>query len=99
MTWSEQAKLVGTGYTGFSEQGIAVSLSSDGNTCASGAQYNNDDIGAVWIFVRSGTTWTQQAGPLVGKKKSLFLRLNNIYLYRYWRNWFNISRICCIFNQ
>ena len=54
--------------------GARVSLSSDGNTLAVGAfredsngiggdQYNNDlaTSGAVYVFTRSGTTWTQQA--------------------------------------
>jgi hypothetical protein len=68
-TWTQQGtKLVGTGsvllnavgnYIG-SEQGRSVALSSDGNTLAVGAPYDDDFRGAVWIWTRSGTTWTQQ---------------------------------------
>jgi hypothetical protein len=68
-TWAQQGtKLVGTGsvllnaagnYTGC-EQGSSVALSSDGNTLAVGASYDDDFRGAVWIWTRSGTTWTQQ---------------------------------------
>jgi hypothetical protein len=68
-TWSQQGtKLVGTGYTvpGSSWQGASVALSSDGDTLAVGGPINNTSIGATWIFTRSGGTWTQQAGPLVG---------------------------------
>ena len=56
--------------------GFSVSLSDDGNTLAVGANAedsnatgingNQDDnsmqsAGAVYVFVRTGTTWTQQA--------------------------------------
>ena len=70
-TWTQQAKLVGTNVIGdLSSQGFSVSLSGDGNTLAVGGPYDdgsptNGGVGAVWIFVRSGTTWTQQS-KLVG---------------------------------
>lgn len=61
-TWTQQAKLVGTGVTGSSSnQGYAVGLSSDGNTLAVGGYSDNSYTGAIWIFTRSGSTWTQQA--------------------------------------
>jgi hypothetical protein len=45
--------------------GSSVSISSDGNTVILGA-YGTDsekifNAGAVYVFVRSGTTWKQQA--------------------------------------
>src|SRR5262249_12317040 len=61
---------------GFDRFGSSVALSADGNTLAVGAdgessaaagingdQTNNTApiAGAVYVFVRSGTTWTQQA--------------------------------------
>jgi phospholipase/lecithinase/hemolysin len=57
---------VGTGNTGTSRQGHSVSLSSDGNTLAVGGYTDNSNIGATWIFTRSGSTWTQQGSKLVG---------------------------------
>ena len=66
-TWTQQgSKLVGTGNTGTANQGTSVSLSADGNTLAVGGPQDNSQRGAVWIFTRSGTTWTQQGSKLVG---------------------------------
>jgi len=66
-SWTQQgSKLVGTGATGGSQQGISVSLSADGNTLAVGGSIDNSNIGATWVFTRSGTTWTQQGSKLVG---------------------------------
>lgn len=76
-TWTQQAFVkasnTGTRFDGF---GRDVALSGDGNTLAVGANgedssatgvggdQNNDgiqDSGAVYVFTRSDTTWTQQA--------------------------------------
>jgi hypothetical protein len=66
-TWSQQgAKLVGTGSAGQSGQGGAVALSGDGNTALIGGAGDNGGAGAVWVFTRSGSTWTQQGPKLVG---------------------------------
>ena len=64
-TWSQQAKLVGTGYTGTNPRFRNVSLSTDGNLLAVGAPNDNFPLGAVWLFSRSGTTWTQKGSKLV----------------------------------
>jgi YVTN family beta-propeller protein len=64
--WSEQAKLVGSGATGNALQGIAVALSGDGNTALVGGYGDNANNGAAWVFVRSGTTWSQQGSKLLG---------------------------------
>ena len=68
--WSQQGpKLVGTGSstgTVYVLQGESVALSADGNTAMVGGPFNNQQKGAVWVYTRSGTTWTQQAPPLVG---------------------------------
>jgi len=65
--WSQQVKLVGTGAVGprASEQGFSVSLSGDGNTAIVGGIADNDFVGAVWVYTRSGGVWTQQ-DKLVG---------------------------------
>ena len=60
------SKLVGTGAVGDSEQGVSVALSSDGDTALVGGDEDNGGVGAVWVFTRSGTTWTQQGSKLVG---------------------------------
>jgi RHS repeat-associated protein len=56
---------VGNGQFGFS-----VSLSADGNTALVGGRFDNPkggaSIGAVWVFTRSGSTWTQQGPKLAG---------------------------------
>jgi hypothetical protein len=70
-TWTQQgSKLVGTGNSGFCNQGSSVSLSSDGNTLASGGNTDNSNQGATWIFVRTGSSWTQQGSKLVGTGNS-----------------------------
>ena len=46
-------------------QGIAVSLSFDGNTLAVGGSQDNSGIGATWIFTRNGGIWTQQGSKLI----------------------------------
>ncbi|MFO1527767.1 MAG: hypothetical protein U1F16_17480 [Turneriella sp.] len=66
-TWSQQgSKLVGTGNTGQARQGKSVALSLDGNTALVGGYTDNTNQGAVWVFVRSGTTWSQQGAKLIG---------------------------------
>jgi hypothetical protein len=75
-TWSQQAYLKASN-TGTNDQfGFELSLSSDGNTLAVGAQsessnaagINGDQTdnsltnsGAAYVFTRTGTTWSQQA--------------------------------------
>jgi hypothetical protein len=60
--WTQQgSKLVGTGAV-YANQGVAVTLSADGNTAIVGGSYDNGNIGAAWVFTRSGGVWRQQAG-------------------------------------
>jgi len=60
-TWSEQDELI----SGVSNDniGISIDISNDGNTAIVGA-YGEDtpssSAGAVYIFTRSGSVWTQQ---------------------------------------
>ncbi|HEY9166147.1 MAG TPA: T9SS type A sorting domain-containing protein [Candidatus Kryptonia bacterium] len=66
-TWTQQGnKLLGTGAVGSAQQGISVSLSTDGNTAVIGGPYDNSNTGAAWVFTRSGSTWTQQGNKLLG---------------------------------
>ena len=52
--WTQQgAKLVGSGYIVGSKgvlQGSSVALAGDGNTAFVGGQWDNNYIGAVWVF-------------------------------------------------
>jgi hypothetical protein len=63
-TWSQQAKIENPDPATNDSFGAAVSISSDGNTISVGARSDdaspNTNNGAAYIFVRSGTTWTQQ---------------------------------------
>ncbi len=66
-TWTQQgSKLVGTGATGSALQGSSVAISADGNTAAVGGYNDSGNVGAVWVFVRSGATWSQQGSKLTG---------------------------------
>jgi hypothetical protein len=62
--WTQQVKLVATA-VGPATQGGSVSLSADGNTAIVGGTGDSAGIGAAWVWIRSGSTWTQQA-KLVG---------------------------------
>jgi hypothetical protein len=65
--WTQQgSKLVGTDAVGQAGQGFSVALSTDGATAIVGGPYDNSNTGAVWIFSRNGTVWTQQGNKLVG---------------------------------
>ncbi len=72
-TWSQQAYLKASQVTGGDMFGVSVAVS--GNTVVVGAQMEDSsttgvgstpnesaaDAGAAYVFVRSGTTWSQQA--------------------------------------
>ena len=66
-TWIEQAKLLpGDGALG-DRFGTSVSISGD--TVVVGAPFDDDNgssAGSAYVFVRSGTTWTEQAKLLPG---------------------------------
>ncbi len=49
------------GESGEGHFGQSVALSADGNTALVGAPTGNGEAGAVWVFTRTGSTWTQQA--------------------------------------
>jgi hypothetical protein len=69
--WTQQgSKLVGTGAVGAANQGSGVALSADGNTAIVGGYFDNSEIGAAWVFTRSGGAWTQQGSKLTGNDAS-----------------------------
>ena len=64
-------KLTATGESGKGEFGSSVALSADGNTALiGGPTATTDDVGAAWVFTRSGSTWTQQGAKLTGTGES-----------------------------
>ena len=82
-TWTEQAKIMASDRQAGDLFGTSVSISEDGNTAIVGAYYEDtggNDAGAAYIFVRSGSTWTEQvkiqasdkeAGDLFGTSVSI----------------------------
>jgi hypothetical protein len=69
-SWTETA-LLNTTCAEFScDFGSSVSISANGDTAVVGADGADGDVGAAWIFTRSGSTWTQ--GPkLTGGKEEV----------------------------
>ena len=69
--YAQQAgPLYGTGASGSPMQGNAVAVSADGNTMVVGGDVDNSYRGAVWIFTRAGTVWSQQGSKLTGSDES-----------------------------
>jgi hypothetical protein len=66
-TWTQQGpKLTGGGEVGSAWFGESVALSADGNTALIGGPTDNGQVGAAWVFTRSGSTWSQQGEKLTG---------------------------------
>jgi hypothetical protein len=70
-TWTQQGpKLAGSGEVAGccgGDLGYSVALSADGNTALVGGYNDSNATGAVWVFTRSGSTWTQQGEKLTAK--------------------------------
>lgn len=62
-TWTQTAKFSASDGEGFSDFGMTVSLSGDTIAVGAPSTFIGDENvqGAVYVFVRSGATWTQQA--------------------------------------
>jgi hypothetical protein len=59
--WARQAYLKASNAVAGDRFGSSLSISNGGNTVAVGAPSRSSGAGSVYIFVRSGTTWTQQS--------------------------------------
>ncbi len=60
--WSQQgAKLIAADAVGQTHFGGSVSLSTSGATALVGGPGDNANVGASWVFTRSGTSWLQAA--------------------------------------
>jgi hypothetical protein len=65
--WTQQGgKLGGTDAVNWPNQGSSVGISADGNTAVVGGFRDNSDLGAAWVYTRSGAIWSQQGSKLVG---------------------------------
>jgi hypothetical protein len=53
-----------TGEAGEGHFGVSLALSGDGSTALVGAPGDAGLAGSVWVFVRAGSTWSQQGPPL-----------------------------------
>jgi len=63
-TWSQEAKLMSSDIQAGDYFGSSVAISSDGNTVSVSGIFDDTpgiDAGSVYVFTRSGTTWSQQA--------------------------------------
>ncbi len=70
-TWVQQgAKLTGTEENGGAYFGGSVALSQNGETALIGGLKDTADVGAAWVFERSGSTWVQQGAKLTGAEES-----------------------------
>jgi len=71
-TWTQQVKFTtGADAVAYDQFGESVSISGDGSTAIVGATYKDDvngryDSGSAYIFVRSGSSWAQQAKLTAG---------------------------------
>ena len=54
-----------------------MAISADGNTVAAGGNLDNLSNGAVWVFVRTGNSWSQQGGKLVGSGNTGYAQLGS----------------------
>ena len=66
VNWIQEAHLRGSDAEGDSFQGASVSLSALGDRLAVGGPFDAG-VGATWIFIRNGQSWTQHDGKLVGQ--------------------------------
>ncbi len=64
--WTQQgARLTPSDMVGAGLFGTSAAISADGNTAVIGGSNDNGNTGAVWIFIRSGSVWSQQGSKLV----------------------------------
>jgi hypothetical protein len=76
-TWTQQAKLTGgkeevtsEAHPGGFGSGVALGGGVTGNTALIGGPGDKEELGAAWVFTRSGTTWTQQGLKLTGASET-----------------------------
>src|SRR5260221_10589569 len=60
------SKLVGLGATAIPLLGNSIFISADSSTAIAGGYNDSNEAGAAWVFIRTGSVWTQQGKKLVG---------------------------------
>lgn len=65
--WRQVEKLTGSGETGPARFGVSAALSSSGKTALIGGPLDDNGLGSVWVFARSGAGWSQQGKGLKPK--------------------------------
>lgn len=64
-TWKQQGqKLTANDERDAGAFGGGVALSANGDAALIGAEHDDNDIGAAWIFTRAGSTWSQRGSKL-----------------------------------
>ena len=79
-TWTQQAKLTASDARISDSFGNAVSVDSD--TALIAASHDDDEgnqSGSAYVFVRTGSTWTEQSKLTAGDHASRFLRTLSIH--------------------
>lgn len=70
-TWTQQGpKLTGSGEVGEGQFGSSAALSASGGTALIGGKGDDGNLGGVWEFARSGSSWVQQGSKLIGGEES-----------------------------
>ncbi|HKP69955.1 MAG TPA: FG-GAP-like repeat-containing protein, partial [Pyrinomonadaceae bacterium] len=73
-TWSHQQKLTPASIEPFDSLNFGITVDIDGETCVIGASEEStasgSDAGAVYVFTRTGSTWTRQAKLLASDATS-----------------------------
>jgi uncharacterized protein (TIGR03437 family) len=65
-TWKQQGgKLLPADSVGPPAEGASLALSADGNTLITGGPGDNNSVGALWQYQRSGNTWSQSGSKIV----------------------------------
>lgn len=75
-SWAQQGgPLTGSGEKSKDEFGGRMAISASGNTAFIGGPYDLSKKGEVWVFQRSGETWSQQGPPLTQPEKKKYSKL------------------------
>ena len=70
ISWRQQVKLAGVNSPEPKSYGQAIALSPDGNTLVVGADRIGETAGVVFVYIRSGNTWSEQAKLYPGDRLS-----------------------------
>ena len=73
-TWKQETRLAGSGESGNGQFGESVSLSAAGDTARVGGPFDDNGVGAVWVFHRSESAWKQEGSKLTARGEGGFAR-------------------------